>query len=62
MGAKVFSGAPDRVPVHGDPRFLWGLSLLPRLLGLRLLTPLLPQVGARRQASRLSLFFFSFFF
>ena len=32
--------------------FLRGLVLLPHLLGLRLLTPLLPQVEVRRQASR----------
>ena len=36
--------------------FLRRLALLPRLLGLRLLTPLLPQVEVRRQVSRL--FFF----
>ena len=36
--------------------FLQRLALLPCLLGLRLLSPLLPQVEARRQASRL--FFF----
>ena len=40
--------------------FLRGLTLLPRLLRLHLLTTLLPQVGARRQSS--SLFFFFFFF
>ena len=33
--------------------FLRRLALFPCLLGLRLLTPLLPQVGARPQAPRL---------
>ena len=32
--------------------FLRGLVLLPLLLGLRLLTPLLPQAEVRRQASK----------
>ena len=38
--------------------FLRGLALLLCLLGLRPLTLLLPQVGAQRQAFRLSVFFF----
>ena len=38
--------------------FLRGLVLLVRLLGLRLLTPPLPQTGAQRLAFRLCLFFF----
>ena len=57
-GAEVFSGALDRAPLPGDSRFLRGLALLLRLLGLRLLTPLLLQVGAQRQAFRLFFFFF----
>ena len=55
-GAEVFLGAPDRAPVPGDPRVPRELALLPRLLGLRLLTLLLPQARARSQASKL--FFF----
>ena len=61
MGAEVFSGAPDRAPLPGDLEFLQGLALLLRLLGLRLLTPLLPQVRAQRQAFRLFFFFFFVF-
>ena len=56
----MFSGAPDRASVLVVLRFLRELALLSRLLGLRLLTPLLSQVGARRKASRLCFFFFFF--
>ena len=54
----MFLGAPDRASVLVVLRFLRELALLSSLLGLRLLTPLLSQVGARRKASRLYFFFF----
>ena len=59
-GVEVFSGALIVLPCLAILGFLRGLALLLRLLGLCLLTPLLPQVGAQRQAFRLSLFFFFF--
>ena len=55
----MFSWGPDRAPVPGNPQVPPGLALLPRLLGLCLLTPLLSQVGAQRHASRLFFFFFN---
>ena len=57
-GADVFSGAPDRAPLPGDPRVPPGLTLLLRMLGLRLLTPLLPKSGPNLK--RLGFFFFFF--
>ena len=61
-GAEVFLGAPNHAPLLGDSRVPSGLVLLLHLLGLRFLTPLLPQAEAQRQAFRLSLstFFFCY--
>ena len=54
---RCFQGPLIVLPCLAILGFLRGLAFLPRLLGLRLLTPLLPQVGARRQASRFFFFF-----
>ena len=59
---RCFKGPLIVLPCLAILRFLWGLALLLRLLRLSLLTPLLPQVKAQRQAFRLSLSFFFFFF
>ena len=45
-GAEVFSGAPDRAPLQGDPWVPPEASPSTSPAGLRLLTHLLPQVGA----------------
>ena len=58
-GAEVFSGAPDCAPLAGDSRVPPGASSSAMLY---LLIPLLPYVGAQRQAFRLSLSFLFFFF
>ena len=52
-----FQGPLIVIPCLAILGFLRGLALLLSLLGLSLLTPLLSQVGAQRQAFRLSLFF-----
>ena len=59
---RCFQGPLIVLPCLEILRFLRGLVLLLLLLGLlllghRLLTPLLPKVGAQRQAFRLSFFF-----
>ena len=53
----MFLGAPDRASLPDDSWVPPGASLLLRLLGLRLLTPPLPQAGAQCQAFRLFFFF-----
>ena len=58
---RCFQGPLIVLPFLAILEFLRGLALLLSLLGLRLLTPLLPQVGAQRQVFRLSVFFFFFF-
>ena len=57
---RCFQGPLIVLPYLAILGFLRGPVLLLRLLGLRFFTPLLPQVGAQRQAFRLSLFFFLF--
>ena len=52
-GAEVFLGPLIMLSCLAILGFLRGLVLLLCLLGLRLLTPLLPQVGAQCQAFRL---------
>ena len=59
LALRCFQGPLIVLPCQVVLGFLRGLALLSRLLGLHLLTPLLPQIGARCKASRL---FFSFFF
>ena len=56
---RCFQGPLIVLPCLAILGFLPGLALLLCLQGLCLLTPLLPQVGARRQASRLFIFFFN---
>ena len=53
-----FQGPLIVIPCLAILGFLRGLALLLSLLGLSLLTPLLSQVGAQRQAFRLFFFFF----
>ena len=54
----MFSGALDLDPLPGDPRVPPRVSPFASPLRLRLLTPLLSQVGAQHQAFRLFFFFF----
>ena len=58
---RCFQGPLIVLPCLAILGFLRGLALLLRLLGLRLLTPLLPQVGAQCQVFKLSPFSFFFF-
>ena len=58
---RCFQGPLIVLPCLAILEFLRGLALLFHLLGLRLLIPLLPQVGDQRPDFRLSLFFFFFF-
>ena len=55
---RCFKGPLIVLPCLAILGFLRGLALLLLLLGLRLLTPLLSQVEAQRQAFRLFFFFF----
>ena len=55
---RCFQGPLIVLPCLAILGFHRGLALMLRLLGLRLLAPLLPQVGAQSQAFRLCFFFF----
>ena len=54
---RCFQGPLIVLPYLAILEFLRGLALLLRLLGLRLLTPLLLQIEAQRKAFRLFFFF-----